>query len=227
MSVQRRVLLLVGSPRGPKSTSESLGKYLLDRLQERGLETGKVYIHPSLMSDEGRTKLVEAVDGSDLLILSFPIYVDSLPSPVIGALELVAEHRKKSKRSKEQQMVAISNSGFPEARHNETALAICRRFAMETGIEWAGGLGLGGGEAIKGRPIAEAGGMVRNVRKALDLTAVALADGKQVPKEAVDLMGKPAAPVWMYAWLGNRGWKRQAKEHNAQDSLYDRPYWRA
>jgi len=40
MNAQIRVLLLVGSPKGPnKSTSESLGTYLLDRLQEKGLET--------------------------------------------------------------------------------------------------------------------------------------------------------------------------------------------
>lgn len=45
-------------------------------------------------------------------------------------------------------MVGIVNSGFPEAFHNDTALAILRRFAAETGFQWAGGLALGGGGTI-------------------------------------------------------------------------------
>jgi hypothetical protein len=193
-------------------------------LQEAGLETEKVYIHPSLKSDEGRANLLRVVNGSDLLILAFPLYVDSPPSPVIAALELIAEHRKMSKKPKSQKLLAIANNGFPEARQNNTALAICRRFASETGIEWVGGLALGGGEAIAGKPLDEAGGMVRNVKKALDFAAAALAEGKSVPKEAEALMAKPIAPVWMYVWFGNRGWKRQAKKYDAQNKLWDRPY---
>lgn len=224
MNEPRRVLLLVGSPRGPRSTSESLGAYLLKKLQGYGLELEKVYIHPSLRSDEGRGNLLRAVDSSDLLILAFPLYVDSLPSPVIAALEMIAEHRKTSKKQRSQRFLAISNNGFPEACQNDTALAICRRFASETGIEWVGGLALGGGEAVRGKPLDEAGGRVRNVKKALDLAAAALAEGKSVPKEAEVLMAKAIVPVWMYVWFGNRGWKRQAKKYGAQNKLRDRPY---
>ena len=98
MNKPKHVLLLVGSPRGPHSTSESLGAYLLRKLQEYSLETEKVYLHPSLKTHENRANLLRAVDSSDLLILAFPLYVDSLPSPVIAALELIAEHWKTSKK---------------------------------------------------------------------------------------------------------------------------------
>jgi len=224
MKESKRTLLLIGSPRGPKSTSESLGAYLLKKLQGYGLETEKVYIYPSLRSDEGRVILLRAVESSDLLILSFPLYVDSLPSPAIAALELIAEHRKTSKKPKSQKLLAIANNGFPEADQNDTALAICSRFASETGIEWVGGLALGGGEAIRGRPLDEAGGMARNVKKALDLAAAAMAEGKSMPQEAKALMAKPLAPIWMYVWFGNRRWKSQAKKHGAQNKLFHRPY---
>jgi len=224
MKEPNRVLLLVGSPRGPKSTSESLGAHLLLKLHGYGLKTEKVYIHTSMKSDEDCASLLQAVDSSDLLVLAFPLYVDSLPSPVIAALELIAEHRKASKKPKRQKLVAISNSGFPEARQSDTALAICRRFASETGLEWAGGLAFGEGEAIGGTPLENAGGMVRNVKRALDLTATALAEDKPVPEEAKGLMAKHIVPIWMYVWFAGRRWKRKAKKHGAQNKLHDRPY---
>jgi len=226
MTAKRRALLLVGSPKGPESTSESLGDYLLDQLSKGGLETQKIRIFPSINSDDGREKLLSAINTSDILILSHPLYIDSLPTPVIKTMELVAKHRKSTAELREQKLLAISNNGFPEAYQNETALAISRRFAFESKIKWAGGLALGGGESIDGRPLRELGVMARNVKKSLDLTAAALLEGKPVPKEAVDLMAKPFLPVWLYTWVAGSRWKRRAKEHGVQKRLHDRPYQR-
>ena len=57
-----------------------------------------------------------------------------------------------------QLFTAIANCGFPEALHNTTALAICEVFARQAGFEWAGSLSLGGGEAVNGQPLVQAGG---------------------------------------------------------------------
>ena len=228
-SSQERVLLLVGSAKRPRSTSESLGTYLCERLGERGFEAETLLLHRALKSDQGREDLLAAADRADVLVIAFPLYVDSLPYLVIRAMEVIAKHRKDAHRQawgelKEQQLVAIANCGFPEARQNDTALAICRQFAREAGFEWAGDLALGGGEAISGQPLSKVKGMARNVIKALDLTATALAEGKPVPQEAVESMAKPITPAWMYALLGGIGWKRQAKKHGTQKKLHDRPY---
>jgi hypothetical protein len=224
MNETKRATLLIGSPRGLASTSESLGTYVLQRLREHGLETGKAYVNPSLNSDKNREALLRLVDISDLLILAFPLYVDSLPSRVVAALELIAEHKRAVNVPKRRRLVAIVNSGFPEARQSDTALAICRRFAKEAELDWAGGLALGGGQLIAGRALAEVGGVVRNVMKALDLTAAAVAEGELVPKEAADLMAKPLLPSRLYIWLANRRWNRQIREYGTRPRLYDRPY---
>jgi hypothetical protein len=133
-------------------------------------------------------------------------------------MEVIAEHRKR------QQFVAITNCGFPEAHQTDTALAICRRFAVETGMEWRGGLGLGMGGVINRRPLEELGFMTRNVRKSLDLTAAALADDAAIPQKAVDLMSKRLMPAWLYLWFGNRGWKRLARRNMILEKIDDRPY---
>ena len=222
-SEAKRVLVLVGSPKMPgKSVSEALGVYVIDNMRARGWSSKTIFIRQTLQSDKGRTTLLEAVEDTDLIILSFPLYVDSLPAPVIRAMELISErHSKKNTR-----FAAISNCGFPEAQHNNVALAICRRFALASGLEWAGGLALGMGGAVSGQRLKDGSGMVRNIVKSLDLTADALVENKSVPDEAIRLMAKPLIPKKMYTTMGNLEWRQKAKRYGVRKKLRDRPYQR-
>ena len=220
----RRALLLVGSPKAGASTSGSLGTYLLQRLGEHGLEGGQRRVGEVLRAPGGLDELAGAVERADLFVLSFPLYVDSLPAPVIRCLEALAARRPGPPTEGAPRFVAIVNCGFPEASQCDTALEICRRFALEAGFPWAGGLALGGGAAVDGRPLERAGGMVRNVRAALDLAGEALARGDPVPEEAVRLMARPLAPRWFYLFMGNLRWKRAARKHGTLRRLHDRPY---
>ena len=189
------------------------------------METERVRIYASLRSEDIREKMLAAADRADLVVLAFPLYVDSLPAPVIQTLELMAKHRETIPQAKTQRFLAISNCGFPEAFHINTALAICCRFARQTGFEWAGGLALGAGEGIvTGRPLKELGGQGYHIIRSLDLAAAALAGGKPVPQEAVDLMAKPVVPPWLYAMFGGIGWKQQAKKYGVERKLRERPY---
>ena len=86
----RRVLLLVGSPRTHKSTSHALGSYLLDQMAARGVQTDIIHIYTVLKSPEKMRLLLEKLDAADLAVLAFPLYVDSLPAPVILLLERIA-----------------------------------------------------------------------------------------------------------------------------------------
>jgi NAD(P)H-dependent FMN reductase len=216
-------LLMIGSAKRPRSTSEVLGAYLLERLAERGFETGRVLLPRAVRSEDGRAALLEAVAQADLVILSFPLYVDSLPAPAIHALELISEARGEGGLAGKR-LVALSNCGFPEARHNETALAVCRHFAEGMGMAWAGGLALGGGQAINGRALTDLGGMARDVIAALDRTVEALAEGGDVPPEAVERMAQPLTPAWMYVRLGGLGWRFQAMKHGAHRQIHARPH---
>jgi len=219
----RRAVLLVGSPRTKKSTSASLGGYLMNQLAARGIETETIQIYTTFNSAE-RTRLAfEKLDQADLVVLAFPLYVDSPPAPVIAALEKIAAHRSSVKVS--QRFVAIANCGFPEAHHNEPALAICEEFAAQSDMTWLGSLSLGAGEGmVHGKPLNELGGQGAPFRKSLDLAAAALADGKSIPQQARDLLAKPLIPIWMYKVVGGMGWKQSAKKYRMQKSLRQQPY---
>jgi hypothetical protein len=218
-----RAVLLVGSPRGSNSTSNSLGTYLVEKLKQKGVTSEKVYICQCLGSDETRAAMLHLIDISDLIILAFPLYVDCFHSQVIETLELVAEHEKGKHDLGKKSFVAIANSGFPGAKHNNTALAVCRIFAKQVGFKWAGGLAMGGGGMIAGQPLAEIGGRVRNQTKALEIAAEALAQRDVIPEKAVSLMSKLGIPRWMYLWMGNRGWKSEAKKLMDVEMMYAQP----
>ena len=223
MQKPRTALLLVGSPQGSNSTSNSLGTYLLDQLEKKGFKTRKEIINQSLCSSEKQAAMLEAVDESDLIIFASPLYVDSLHSQVIKSLELIAEHEKSKPNKTQKTIVAISNCGFPEASQNNTALTIFRIFARQVGFVWAGGLAMGGGGMIHGVPLDEIKGQARNQIKALKLAADALEKGESIPNEALLSMAKLGIPRSLYSWMGNRGWKQQAKSNLKVKQMYDQP----
>lgn len=219
-----QAILLMGSPKGSRSNSDALGSYLLERLEERGVTTDKIFIQQLLISEQGINTLFQRIDEADIMILAAPVYADSHHSGVVRMMELVHAHIISISSRRKTMMVAISNCGFPEVRHNELSLAISRRFAHECEFEWAGGLALGSGESIGGRRLEKAGGLVRNVRKSLDLAAEALAKGNRIPEEAIQLMARPLMPRWIYLLFGNMGWHRSAKKQGCKEPLDSKPY---
>ena len=234
MNAPKNALLLIGSPKPGESSSESLGCYLLEELAARGLKTQTVKLVKALRHEEGLQELRAAVVASDLVVLSFPLYVDSLPAPLTMALETIAEWRTgagdeagaavAAAGAGKPALVAICQSGFPEVVQSEVAIEICRNFAQAAGFGWAGGLILAAGGMVNGQPLRKIKGMMRSCVKALDLTADDLAAGRPVSAEAVRLMAKPALPKFGYRFMANRGWRSQLKKGGDGSPLDAQPY---
>jgi NAD(P)H-dependent FMN reductase len=235
-SSPRRALLIVGSPKtNSPSTSCVLGTYLLKRLGDCGWETELLTLRAGLNRQDCEVALLAPVDRAGLILLAFPLYVDALPYLVTKALAVIAAHRQATADPSSKRLVAIVNSGFPETHQNAVALAICEEFAAQSGIVWAGGLALGGGGMIGGRPLTEtkrSGPAVKHVIQALDLTAAALSDGLPVPAQALKLMAKNPFPFvpfalwrWIYMRFGSKGFEQEAARNGiGRDRLLDQPY---
>ncbi|MBI5102703.1 MAG: hypothetical protein HZB33_12845 [Nitrospirae bacterium] len=217
------ILLLVGSPRGKRSTSNAIAEYLESKIKETGCKTRRLMLSPLLLSENGKTDIINSLKEAGSIVLAAPLYADGLPSGVLELMELVTERADK-KDLAGRSLTVVINSGFPEAKHSELALAMAGEFAKEAGLSWHGGLIFGGGEAIKGTPLREAGGRARFLREALDLVASSLAKGEAAPKEAAALMARPFVPSWLYIFMGNLGWRVGAYKNRAYGKLKDRPY---
>jgi len=232
MDTGKKVLVMTCSPRGSKSTSEYLGMYLARRLKAKSVETETVRLYAVMETAGGQKELLSSVDRADILILAFPLYSDTLPALAIKALEIIAEHRSNMGNPKRQRFAVIVNCGFPEAFQNDTAVAICRRFTKETGMEWAACLSVGGGGGVKskselfgGRPMEKMGFLFRKLKISVDRIADHLS-GDIKSQEVMEFKINAQEPKLFYA-LGALLFniRRPAKKNRLTwKQLKDRPF---
>jgi hypothetical protein len=222
----KRALLLVGSPKPSGSASEAIGGYLLRQLGERGFETAVVNLHAAVRSDAGLSDLAGKVDESDVVVVATPLYVDSVPAPVVKAFEWLANRRRASEVQTRPALVAIVNSGLPETFQSDTAVEICRLFARDAHFAWAGGFRVGGGGAVGSGTLKDRGGLTRRLTAGLQLAATALASGLPIPRGAFDLTDRPLMPVRLYTLIADLGMRWAAYRHGVLRRINDRPYTR-
>lgn len=223
MNQPQRIVLLIGSPKGNGGTSASIGNSILSKLQQDGITLETHHVGRAVIKGEKWDLLVKAVDDADIVIVSFPLYWDSLPSHLIEALERLRAHRKEIETKNAQKLYVVVNNGFPETWHNKVSITMCRRFAKETGFKWQGALNIGGGGAINEKPLEETGGMTLRLRKTLAMAAAAMAKGEPIPKEVEARLEKQLYPSWV-TLLTNFGWRREARKKGAKYPLRARPY---
>ena len=76
-----RLLVLNGSPRGPRSNTDVLLDPLVAGFTAAGGElTGRLHLVRSSHADEA----VRAFPSADAVLLAFPLYCDALPAPAVG-----------------------------------------------------------------------------------------------------------------------------------------------
>lgn len=222
MKPVRKALILVGSVR-PRSNSAGLAKGLGDLLTAKGVDVESMRLIPDNLAGDKWQTLSSAWERADLIVLSFPLYVDSLPSYVIRGLEQLAA-RFSPQENSGKSFAVICNCGFPEAEQTAIALSICQMFAEQAGLNWLGGLPQSGGEALGGKTPQELGGMMRNTTQAYGLASPALAAGEPLPPAAVTLSSKPILPAWIMRIIGSRRFRQSAKENGVLGQIRKTPY---
>jgi hypothetical protein len=213
--------LLIGSPKPKASASRNFAEAVSTRLEASGWTTGTERITPAF-SDEARMRaLLDAIAKSDLVVLAFPVYVDSLPAPVLRLLEswkaAIDAGEIRSATTGRQQFAVLTQCGFPEAKHCDVAIEVCRLFAAEAGLEWAGALAFGMGGAIEHNPLDRS--MLTRRLPEFDAAVAALAAGEAIPESATATFRRPLTPAWSYPLAGGSIWKRQARKQGCSEPL--------
>ncbi len=216
-------LIVVGSPKGRASASWALAGALADGLRGQGVSMRDAFVHQALRSVEETGRLLDAVDAADVVVLAFPLYVDSLPAPLVRLLELVAGRRGRAARPGRPRLAVLVQCGFPESRQCDTAVGICRLFAERTGMRWAGALAMGMGGQLAGG-IAKLPGGGKHLVLALEMAAESLANRGVIPEEAAALIAGPLVPRRIYTMIGNLGWRVQMRKNKVRRPIGYRPY---
>jgi NAD(P)H-dependent FMN reductase len=212
-----RAILLIGSPKPGKSASRTFAEAVATGLEARGLTARTERITPSL-GDARLGELLATIADSDLVVLAFPVYWDSLPAPVLHLLEAWASAAADgSMPAAPRRLAVLTQCGFPEASHCQVAVDICRHFAEKNAITWSGSLAFGMGGAIAGGSLEQS--PLRPRLNAFNAAVDALAAGEPVPTASVESFARPLVPAWTYPLLGGFAWSRQAKKQGCAEPL--------
>lgn len=219
-----KIVSLIGSNRGEKSTSESLVNYMAQRFVSHGIPVSKHYAIRMYHQLHGQDAFFQELDESELLIVSSPVYVDLLPAPLIHVLEGVRERLGRNGLAG-RKILAVIHSGYPEPQQRRPGLEMCRCFAREMGMEWCGGLSFGGTSPISGRPLEDVGGMTKGIRSTLDQTAEKIVKGGLTGVETLVLEDRSTIPVppWLVKLMMNVMTRNNARKSGIKD-LKARPY---
>lgn len=110
----------------------------LQRLFVRGR-----HVTERLRGKQDHGRILQALLDADAVVFCLPLYVDGLPSHVLPFLQALEGFCRENKRS--LRVYSISNNGFIEGRQSEPLLQVFRNFCARSGLDWGGGIGVGGG----------------------------------------------------------------------------------
>lgn len=131
-----KTLMINASPKKKLSVSA----YFLFVL--RTFTFGKVK-KETLRNKGDHVRLLEAIGEADNIVFFLPLYVDGVPSHVLAFLKEAERYCREN--GKKANIYAVSNSGFIEGCQNRALMEIFANFCKRSGLEWCGGIGIGGG----------------------------------------------------------------------------------
>ncbi len=196
--MEKNILVIAGSPAARQSNSESLANYMAGCLTERSCAVSSISLRAAMPSPQG---LLEQVKNAHVLVLSVPLYENSLPGLVVAFFELLLEQRDELS-GKPRDLFVISNSGFAEPRELDSLLEHCRLFARDMGFGWAGGLAVSPGTLIDGKKLEETGGTYKKIMTILDTAAEKINRGEDVNVYVESQPARPLIAPFMYRLIG-------------------------
>ena len=101
----------------------------------------KEYLH--LRTPADHEPILRALEDAGKVVFVAPLYVDSVPSHVLPFLREMEKYCREN--GLKLKVYVIANNGFIEGKQNEPLMRVVENFCARGGLEWCGGIGIGGG----------------------------------------------------------------------------------
>lgn len=128
--------LINGSPKVKPSNS----MFFLNKIKPL-LEEYSIYELKKHKYDE----IIKSINNSEVIVLAFPLYVDSPPSLTLEFLDYIIDNKVNLKG---KPIYTIINCGFRDGNQNTTAANIIRSWCKKVNAKYNGSLLIGAGEVI-------------------------------------------------------------------------------
>lgn len=148
------------------------------------LLTGGEKVSEKLHTPADHERIMSALADADAAVFVMPLYVDGIPSHVLPFLEKLEQYSRA--RGAHLRVYCIANNGFIEGRQNEPLMQEFENFCARAGLQWRGGVGIGGGVMLN----------VTRILFAVDIALLLLNMALSVANGGSLF---PAGPLWSFA----------------------------
>jgi hypothetical protein len=192
-----KITFINGSPKASGSASGAVLNDLRSCLGSHSIDE----IHPGKPKITGEQ--LQQMRGADVLVFSFPLYVDSVPSGLLACMAAL----EKELRGLPITVYAICNNGFYEGIQNRHALKVMKNWTVKAQLSWGRGLGIGCGGMLSGLSKVPAGkGPKKNLGKALTAFAANISECSSDE----DIFITANFPRFLYKMMAHWEWKKEA-----------------
>lgn len=201
------ILILSCSPRSSGSCA-AIANFLAGRLSAYPHAS---VLNLSLSAKQDEAILLEKLSDADILVLTVPVYENSVPGPLMrlfGQLSEIIPHLPRRTR----QLFVITTSGFCELSANRCTLETCRLFARQAGFEWLGGISAIPGPMIEEKALDAKKGICKKLAAVLTLAVESLAQQTPMSGEIYRLLSTPLISRRIYRLGAYFIFKRSVKE---------------
>lgn len=131
-----KTIVINASPK--KKMSASSHFLLLQRIFIRGN-----VVKENLRNKGDYKRLLDSMSDADAVVFCLPLYVDGQPSHVLAFMKEMEQYCRE--KDLHLNIYAISNGGFIEGNQNRVLMQVFENFCNRSGLNWCGGIGIGGG----------------------------------------------------------------------------------
>ena len=107
------------------------------------LFTGGEKVTEKLRTPADHEQILHQLQEAQAVVFCLPLYVDGVPSHVLRFMEKMEKYCKEN--DLHPHVYCIANNGFIEGRQNEPLMQVFGHFCTRAGLNWGGGVGIGGG----------------------------------------------------------------------------------
>lgn len=214
-----KLCIINGSPRKGQGTSSHLINELM-KLLDKNITVKEYYIS-TFMKDKS---LFEEIASYNKIVFVSPLYADCFPSTMLEFMAAFEDFIKKNRTIK-LDMYCIINCGFIEGTQNKTAINIMKHFCDRLNFNWRFGVGIGGGEFMKGsKDMPLNSRMKKPVYNAYLALKEDIENSTSTPAKE-NILVNAKMPKFIFKIAGNSSWKSMAKKNGLNPKeLYKQIY---
>ena len=199
-----KIALINGSPKFKHSASGIILNSIKPKLQDNNSIEEYTFRTSEINNED-----LEQISKCNVILFTFPLYVDGIPSHLLRCLYQMEKYFN-SNKSNDISVYTIVNIGFYEGKQASIAIEMMKNWAEKAKLKWGQGIGIGGGGMMS---------MISNSTdnkgpmKDVHIALTALATNILALKTADEIYTSPGIPRIVYKIGGEMGWRQSVKKN--------------